>query len=548
MRKIVKLISIILVLELVLCLANVVPVLAGPDADIDLSKSSGTAGSEITIEGFDYDEYESILVTFGDDEEEWDEEADDDGDWEVDIEIPEVPYGTYTITVTGEGSPTITKNFRVLPGIVLERTSGKPGDAITVSGTGFREDEEGIEVTFNGEIMEDDIDADEWGSWECELVVPGGLTPGRYEVDAYGDDTRASSVDNVSFTLAAGTGITLSRTSGAVGTAITVTGTGFTANESDIRITYDGAVTGSTIRANSSGAWALTFTIPESTSGSHIFDASGSSTSTSSVPDQNFNVIPSFSLNPTSAPAGGIVNVKGSGFAADETGITMTYDGSPIGQVVRANSRGGWTTSFTVPSSATGSHIIDAYGDETSASYTNNVNFIVGAGIVLNKYSGTSETAVNVTGSGFSAREQGIEVLFSGTQVAGGITASETGTWSASFNVPNLSSGEYIVDARGSITQPATIPDITYTVTPGISLSQSSGSAGTALTITGTGFASNERGISISFDDSEVSSGINADAGGKWTTIFSVPPSVAGSHSIRIKGAATDTSTTGNLS
>ena len=119
------------------------------------------------------------------------------------------------------------------------------------------------------------------------------------------------------------------------------------------------------------------------------------------------------------------MTVTGTGFAASETGITITWDTTiPVATGITANAQGGWSSSFTaVPTSAAGTHTIDAYGSSTSAVLVPDVAFNVAAPqITLSPTSGTVGSSVSVSASGFFPNETGITVTYDGVTVASGLT------------------------------------------------------------------------------------------------------------------------------
>ncbi|MBI4304092.1 MAG: IPT/TIG domain-containing protein [Chloroflexi bacterium] len=332
--------------------------------------------------------------------------------------------------------------------------------------------------------------------------------------------------------------LSLSRTSGTPGTAVTITGAGFGATETGITVTFNGTAVISSITAVS-GTWTSSFVIPAIPSGSYIVDAFGTVTTTTNVTDVIFTVTPSISLSKTTGPAGTAVAVTGAGFAASETGITVTFDGAQVATGIAANAQGGWTANFNVPVSPSGSRTVDASGLTTAATSVPDTTFSISAGISINKTSGPTGTAVTVTGTGFGASETGITVTFDGTQVASAITASAQGGWTANFNVPAASSGSHVIDASGSITQVANIADLAFAISPTISASRANGPSGTAVTVTGAGFGASETGITVTFGGSPVATGITANAQGAWTANFNVPAAAAGAHVVDAQGSVT---------
>jgi hypothetical protein len=79
--------------------------------------------------------------------------------------------------------------------------------------------------------------------------------------------------------------ITLSPSSGPVGTSVTVTGKGFSSGQT-VTITYDGKVV-STIKTDSQGRFTATFIVPTSTLGNHQVTAKDNCQSASAC----FNVM-----------------------------------------------------------------------------------------------------------------------------------------------------------------------------------------------------------------------------------------------------------------
>ena len=423
--------------------------------------------------------------------------------------------------------------------------TGVPGSWVTVTGSGFVGNETGIAVTYDGTTVAPGITANPQGGWSATFVVPASAS-GSHSIDAYGSVTPAASVPNTTFTVTPG--ISISRSSGASGNSLTVTGSGFGASETGITVTYDGTTVALGIIANSQGGWSTAFVVPASASGSHSIDAYGSVTTAASVPNMTFTVTPGISISRSSGASGSSLTVTGSGFGASETGITVTYDGTPVAQDITANSQGGWSAAFVVPASASSSHSIGASGSVTPAASVPNVTFTITAGIAISRSSGAAGSSLTVTGSGFGASETGITVTYDGTPVAQSITANSEGGWSATFVVPASASGSHSIDASGSVTTAASVPNMTFTVIPGISISRSSGAAGSSLTVTGSGFGASETGITVTYDGTPVAQSITANSQGGWSAAFEVPASTSGSHKIGAYGSLTQTTSASEVS
>ena len=67
-------------------------------------------------------------------------------------------------------------------------------------------------------------------------------------------------------------------------------------------------------------------------------------------------------ISPTAAFVADRISVIGKGFANNEPGITITYDGKVIDNTLVADSNGNWVSSFEVPADVNGSHTLTAFG------------------------------------------------------------------------------------------------------------------------------------------------------------------------------------------
>src|SRR5882762_8279058 len=128
-------------------------------------------------------------------------------------------------------SPTIT---------TLSPTSGAVGASVTITGTNFGSTKGSSTVKFNGTTA----NTTTWGSTSITATVPTGATTGNVVVTV---SNRAS--NGVSFTVVPAPSITsLSITTGAVGAAVTITGTNFGSSQGTSTVKFNrttGTVTSS---------------------------------------------------------------------------------------------------------------------------------------------------------------------------------------------------------------------------------------------------------------------------------------------------------------
>ncbi len=448
MRRLLRYFSTSLILGLLVTLAIVITVQA---ANFTISPSRGTVGSTVTISGDTF--------TPGDYQLKFDTYLGDTVSVGIsgvlanyDMIIPERPAGSHSIGIWSVATSAFvaSRPFTITPKINLGSTSAAAGTAITISGKGFNATDPSIQISFDSGTPQYLTTSDANGSFAAVSFMIPAVASGSHTI-AVTDSAATPNVASIPFTTISNAAITLSKTSGAAGTSMTVNGSGFVGGstpESSIVVTYDGTQVGSSTSANSAGTWSLTFNIPASAGGSHNIGASGSVTLASQVAVKTFSVTAGLSLSKNSGPPGTQINVTGAGFAANETGINVTFDSAPIGNPINAGPTGAWTASITIPATSAGAHNINAYGTSTTSDGANLV-FNVGAGISTNKTSGTAGTTVSVSGAGFAANEKSITITFDTATVASNITASSTGTWTANFNVPASAGGDHNISAAG---------------------------------------------------------------------------------------------------
>jgi hypothetical protein len=347
------------------------PVLAEVDIASFVAKpAKGPAGTEVYLDGTanenddawayfevipDGDEWVKVL----DDSDDWgfDEVMTDDDPPEVDyyefvtdkFEVPQCPGGKHRIVVTNDdldNSPDTDEvedaaedeyEFTVTPTIEVTKVDGDTisssddaegpaGTEVEVKGYGFGEDEEDIVIFFDDDEVDpvDDITADELGTWTGTFIVPAA-SAGEHEITAEGDYTDKGDVDDPAvFSMTAG--ITVSPLKGIVGSAFTVSGSGFAADEDGIEILLDGKTIKSAFDAGSDGAFEVTVTVPDAAMGTHKIDAEGDKTTKSEIDDVSFEVEPSVVVAPTNGGVGTQIEVSGKGLPAGKP-VTVTYDG-----------------------------------------------------------------------------------------------------------------------------------------------------------------------------------------------------------------------------
>jgi len=336
-----------------------------------------------------------------------------------------------------------------------------------------------------------------------------------------------------------GTYITLSPSSGVPGEEVTVRGYNFTADEW-VDIYYDGiridlyvnGIYSDGVKTDEDGDFRADFIVPESYTGDHEVLAKDEE----NVKDYaDFTVEPGLTLSPEEGPVDTSVTVEGHGFAEDEEDIELLYylDGAAevVADNIEADEYGYWEASFQIPPSAKGDHKIDAEGDENQLRDVEDTNFEVTPTISIDESSGSAGESITMTGSGFEDDDMYIKVLFAGEEAETEpeiIRADENGYWEASFEVPQMPTGTYIVTAEGE--QTTDVNELSFEIEPGLVLSPDEGHVGMNLTVTGGGFATNKN-VVIKYDGSKVET-VRTNTEGSFDIDFLVPESRHGARNV----------------
>jgi len=338
--------------------------------------------------------------------------------------------------------------------------------------------------------------------------------------------------------------ITLSPNSGIPGEEVTVYGWNFTPEEwVDIYYYLNGAsIRVAEDETDSDGYFRVTFTIPESYTGTHDVLAEDEE----EIHDYDiFTVKPGLTVSPEEGPVGTTVTVEGHGFAEYEENIELRYylngDYETIDDDITADDDGWWELSFQIPDSAQGYHELDAEGDDSSFAKVEDAEFEVTPGISIDESLGSVGDNIMMTGSGFAADERDITIFFDGEEVATEIRADDAGYWEEDFEVPEMPVGEYIVTAEGEWTHKEDINELSFNITPGLVLSSDTGHVGMNLTIAGRGFAADED-VDIMYDGIQIETAETNDKG-SFDVSFLVPESKNGARQVKAEDAAENDAT-----
>ncbi|HML01056.1 MAG TPA: fibronectin type III domain-containing protein, partial [Acidimicrobiales bacterium] len=444
------------------------------------------------------------------------------------------------VNAVGNSVPSNEESVRPPGAINLSPTSGCVGTPVTISGTGYTSGATisqttgvtfaGPDVTLNaGQTVSN-------GSWSATFTVPNASFGNQTVTGSDSSGVTASATFSVLPCL------TLSPTSGPVGTSVTISGTGYTSgttiNQSS-GVTFDG--TDVTLNASqtvsSNGTWTATFTVPNVSVGDQTVTASDSSgVSTSTTFD-----VDAITLSPASGPVGTSVTISGAGYTpgatiSQNTGVTFAGTDVTLNAAQTVSSSGTWTATFTVPNASKGAETVTATDSDSVSAST---SFTVSTAISLSTTSGPVGTSVTVSGTGFSSgatinHSSGVTIDGTAASIGSSNVSISNGAWTATFTVPNTPHGAQTVTATDSALASASA---SFTVNAAITLLPTSGPVGTSVTITGSGFTSGKTissssGVTFTGTDVTLNASQTVSSSGTWTATFTVPTASHGAQTV----------------
>ncbi|AKG54234.1 hypothetical protein DGWBC_1607 [Dehalogenimonas sp. WBC-2] len=330
------------------------------------------------------------------------------------------------------------------------------------------------------------------------------------------------------------------------GDTITVSGTADyqSANPNMISISITGIGTYYTL-VSSNGKFSSSIIIPpDAAGGEHSVQISSSLTHESS--SALLNIMPQIFITASSGRPGDMFSVSGAGFLPNESVELFFYNatyGSSPGSInpspinttsLISTASGGLNSYITVPKYPQGAYSIVA-SDKRNTSAP--ANFTVTSSIALPETLDTIKIfsegdQLLVTGAGFAA---GSIVTFKIDNVnLTGFNAAvlSDGCFSTSITIPALSRGYHNIVASDSARN--TSAAVSFILGTSIRMTPVSGTAGTVITIKGSGFNGVQL-IQITYDDKAVTTTpavITSAANGTFSATFTVPGALEGNHAV----------------
>jgi YD repeat-containing protein len=395
--------------------------------------------------------------------------------------------GTLTVTDNASNSPqttSLTGTGIVAPVLTgLSPTMAPVGTTVTISGTGFEAIQSTSTVAFNGVTAT----AKTWSATSITASVPTGATTGNVVVTVAG-----TSSNGAIFTVGNAPTITsLLPSSGQVGTAVTINGTGLGNIQGGSTVTFNGILAPVT-------SWSPTsigVTVPTgATTGNIIVTIGG--VATNAMPFVVTPTAPNIAnIIPATSAVGAGVTIYGAKFGATQGTSTITFNGAPAVATY-------WSSQeiiAEVPSGATTGNVVINVGGVAS----NGFSFTVSSGAapyISSLGSGDQSITVgdmeSVFGNNFGTTQGSSTLTLAGNP----ITVSNWSATGISFEVPiNASTGNLVATVNGVASNPAFV---TVTTNPGIeSMSPTAGPpVNTTVTINGANFGQTKGSSQVWFN------------------------------------------------
>jgi hypothetical protein len=385
------------------------------------------------------------------------------------------------------------------------------------------------------------------GTFTTTVAVPTNImtvpvTPGTYYI--YTVVLNAAAPANITlqtvtvFTVTGTAAITLTPTTGAPNSSVTITGLYFPVSTT-LAFRMDTATvltpTAGQTATNTAGAFTSIVTVPiGTTAGAHTITATaGAGTATAT-----YTVTVSAALDPISPASGapGIdVVVSGANFPSS-TALVIRFETTTLTVKSGDSSTrvsGIFISTVTIPAGASsGAHTITVTAGTASATGTFTVSAPATPTITVTPASGLSGRTVTVAGTNFTANAA-LAFTFDGAAItpkSGDTAVLPGGGFSTVLTIPATTAGAHTISATdGTGTASGTFTATASTAT--LTISANGDSVGALLVLVGAGFRANTP-YTIKYDTTSVATG-TVDATGRFVTSpFAAPAGAHGAHNI----------------
>jgi len=252
-------------------------------------------------------------------------------------------------------------------------------------------------------------------------------------------------------------------------------------------------------------------------------------------------------VTPSSGTPGSTVTITCSAFTGYVTQYIHIFFSSTWVQAAQVTAQGTFTTTFTVPTTATPGTAVVSVQHTTSAynpAYQIAVTFftVTQADVAVSPTSAIVGETVTVTGAGFTPGANA-NITFDNTAIVPTVAVETNGTFTTTFAVPTSYGGNHVIKATDTNNRSDTV---SFAILPSITIDPTSGKAGDTIEVSGTGFSAS-KAITITCDNAQVVAAqmpLNTESNGSFNTSFKVPTIASGAHEVK----ASDGTYTGSAS
>jgi|GEM_PF-3399069 len=383
---------------------------------------------------------------------------------------------TVSTTVPNIGAATGTSGSSYYVGVPpptitgFSPASAAKGTLVTISGSHFGATAGTLQLAGTT------LTPSNWSDTSITFSVPNwGYTSGVFSIFAAGGQGNSSG----SFTITPAV-TSFSPASGAVGSSVVITGSGFNTTASSNTVKFNGVA--ATV-ASATGT-SLTVTVPSgATTGLIAVTVAGVTVNSAT----NFTVTPGVtSFSPTSGTYGTSVTITGTNFSTTPASNTVKFNGV----TASVSSSTATSISTTVPELATTGQVSVTVGGQTGTSAT---NFTLPAPTItgFSPASAAPGATITINGSNFAPTAGNNTVYFTdsnGTTIDLSASVTSATPTALTVVVPGAYSGKVKVTTSAGVATSATGFTVTVPVPTITSFTPTIGPAGTVVTITGTHF------------------------------------------------------------
>jgi hypothetical protein len=459
--------------------------------------------------------------------------------------------GTNTVTVTDDIGHSASATFGLTLSAALSPTQGSKGTVVSVTGYGFPQ-VRNVGFTFGSGSLNDppSCNPSQNGALSCTFTVPD-VAPGTYTL---GINASNQTLSTMPFTVVPY--VSPESVSVFPGSMVTLQGNGFSPSDTGLAVLLNEATISTPnctlVRSTPSANFICTFSGLGLNPGPYVLKAVGNVAGDVAIGGY---IVSGISIAPAFGPANTSVEATGYGFNPSDTTISFSLDGVPAPNPFdEVNFRSGCNVTLgafkcrvSTPPTLGGAQGLVARGDTGDAG---SASFQVAPFAAILKAQGPPGTQIPIEGNGFLTGDTSVNVSFNGQNLgACAITASSFG---CSFAAPSVVPGTYAVLVSGSSGTFGDAIDLSFTVTPGISLSTAQGPVGQSVNLTGSGFAAADTSATVLFefganDGVQVASGCTVANGSLSSCSFIVPGTIpsgpvipSSSYSILVTGSSGD--------